>query len=75
MQKKLVRFPYCALAAGHKVVALAVRALVYRWRGCPLHKLLVVRSANVYRTLHAVRYALKLSTAFDWTPESEQRRS
>ena len=53
MQKKAVRFPYCALAAaGHKVVALAVGALVYGQRGCSLLKLLVVRAAHVYGALH-----------------------
>ena len=55
MQKKLVRLPYCALAAaGHKVVALAVRALVYGQRGCSLLELLVIRVAHVYGALHVV---------------------
>ena len=39
-------------------------------RGCPLHKLLVVRSAYVYRTLHAVGHAFEVSVTFNRAPET-----
>ena len=45
-------------------------ALVYGRRGCPLYKLLVVRSADVYRALHAIGHALEVSATFNRSPES-----
>ena len=74
MQKKLVRLPYCALPAAHKVVALAVRALIYGQRGCSLLELFVVRAAHVYGALHVVWYALKLSAALDRAPQPVYER-
>ena len=65
-----VRLLHCALATWYQVIAHTLGALVYGRRGCPLHKLLVVRSAYVYRTLHAVGHALEVSITFNRAPET-----
>ena len=69
-----VRLLYCALATRYHVIAHTTRALVYGWWGCPLYKLLVVRSVDVYQALHAIGHALEVSATFNRPPESVQKQ-